>query len=61
MRDVQLIFVDTEYKNTPEGQLFFNLISVIAQYELSLIKKRTVRGRLKGQEDYADACSTIRL
>ncbi|WP_379138307.1 recombinase family protein [Paenibacillus sp. sgz500958] len=49
-RDVQLIFVDTEYQNTPEGQLFFNLMSVIAQYELSLIKKRTVRGRLKAVE-----------
>ncbi|SEN05442.1 recombinase family protein [Paenibacillus sp. OV219] len=49
-KHVQLIFVDTEYKNTPEGQLFFNLISVIAQYELSLIKKRTVRGRLKAVE-----------
>lgn len=49
-RDVQLIFVDTEYQNTSEGQLFFNLMSVIAQYELSLIKKRTVRGRLKAVE-----------
>ncbi|MBP3966115.1 recombinase family protein [Paenibacillus lignilyticus] len=49
-KHVQLMFVDTEYKNTPEGQLFFNLISVIAQYELALIKKRTVRGRLKAVE-----------
>ncbi|MDB5052693.1 MAG: cisA [Bacilli bacterium] len=49
-RDVELVFVDTEYKNTPEGHLFFNLMSVIAQYELSLIKKRTVRGRLKAVE-----------
>lgn len=49
-RDVHLLFVDTEYQNTPEGQLFFNLMSVIAQYELSLIKKRTVRGRLKAVE-----------
>ncbi|RAP76789.1 recombinase family protein [Paenibacillus montanisoli] len=49
-RNVELLFVDTEYKNTPEGQLFFNLISVIAQYELSLIKKRTIRGRLKAVE-----------
>lgn len=49
-RDVHLIFVDTEYQSTPEGQLFFNLMSVIAQYELSLIKKRTVRGRLKAVE-----------
>lgn len=48
--DVELIFVDTEYKNTPEGQLFFNMMSSIAQYELSLIKKRTVRGRLRAVE-----------
>ncbi|MBY0055054.1 recombinase family protein [Brevibacillus agri] len=47
---VELVFVDTEYRNTPEGQLFFNLMSSIAQYELSLIKKRTVRGRLKAVE-----------
>lgn len=47
---VELIFVDTEYQNTPEGQLFFNLMSSIAQYELSLIKKRTVRGRLRAVE-----------
>lgn len=48
--EVELIFCDTEYKDTPEGQLFFNMMSSIAQYELSLIKKRTVRGRLKAVE-----------
>jgi site-specific DNA recombinase len=48
---IELIFVDTEYKSTPEGQLFFNLMSVIAQYELSLIKKRTVRGRIKAVQN----------
>lgn len=48
--NVNLVFVDAEYKNTPEGQLFFNLISVIAQYELSLIRKRTVNGRLRAVE-----------
>lgn len=37
--DVELIFVDTEYLTTPEGQLFFNMMSSIAQYELQLIKK----------------------
>lgn len=47
---VKLYFVDTEYKNTPEGQLFFNMQSAIAQYELALIKKRTVRGRLRAVE-----------
>lgn len=44
-RDVELIFTDSDYKNTPEGELFFNMKSAIAQYELAMIKKRTVRGR----------------
>ena len=44
--NIQLVFVDAEYTNTPEGQLFFNMRSAIAQYELSLIRKRTSRGRL---------------
>jgi site-specific DNA recombinase len=43
---VSLVFVDTEYANSPEGQLFFNIQSSVAQYELALIKKRTTRGRL---------------
>jgi site-specific DNA recombinase len=42
--EVELVFVDTEYKNTPEGELFFNMQSSIAQYELAMIKKRTSRG-----------------
>lgn len=46
-RNIEMIFVDTEYKDTPEGKLFFNMQSTIAQYELEMIKKRTVRGRLK--------------
>lgn len=49
-RDVELIFTDEEYKDTPEGELFFNMKSTIAQYELQMIKKRTVRGRLKTVE-----------
>ncbi|EJQ03957.1 recombinase family protein [Bacillus paranthracis] len=47
---VEIIFVDTEFQNTPEGWLFFNVMSSIATYELGLIKKRTVRGRLKAVE-----------
>jgi site-specific DNA recombinase len=50
IQDVKLVFVDTDYQATPEGLLFFNLMSVIAQYELSLIKKRTIRGRLRAVE-----------
>jgi site-specific DNA recombinase len=48
--EVELIFCDAEYQNTPEGQLFFNMQSAIAQYELSMIRKRTSRGRLKAVE-----------
>jgi site-specific DNA recombinase len=50
VHDIKLVFVDTDYQTTPEGLLFFNLMSVIAQYELSLIKKRTIRGRLRAVE-----------
>ncbi|WP_053374989.1 recombinase family protein [Paenibacillus sp. FJAT-27812] len=48
--DINLIFIDAEYKKTSEGQLFFNLMSVIAHYELALIKRRTIRGRLNAVE-----------
>lgn len=49
---VKLVFVDGEYQNTPEGQLFFNIASVIAQYELAQIQKRTTRGRIKAVKDH---------
>lgn len=48
--NVKLIFCDAEYQDTPEGQLFFNMQSSIAQYELAMIRKRTSRGRLKAVE-----------
>jgi site-specific DNA recombinase len=38
-------FTDADFNKSPEGILFFNIISAIANYELSLIRKRTVRGR----------------
>lgn len=49
-QDVEIIFIDTEYQNTPEGQMFFNMRSVFAQYELAQIRKRTIRGRLRAVE-----------
>jgi site-specific DNA recombinase len=49
--NIELVFVDTEYKNTPEGQLFFNMQSAIAQYELAMIKKRTTRGVISAVRD----------
>ncbi|MDN4525485.1 recombinase family protein [Fictibacillus fluitans] len=47
---VEIIFIDTEYQSTPEGQMFFNMRSVFAQYELAQIRKRTTRGRLRAVE-----------
>jgi len=42
----KLHFTDTEFEDSPEGVLFFNIMSAIANYELQLIRKRTIRGRL---------------
>ncbi|SDZ23315.1 recombinase family protein [Thermoactinomyces sp. DSM 45892] len=50
--NVKLVFCDAEYQDTPEGQLFFNMQSSIAQYELAMIRKRTSRGRLKAIEKH---------
>lgn len=47
----QLMFTDAEFSNTPEGNLFFNMMSAIASYELALIRKRTIRGRLRKVRD----------
>lgn len=47
---VEIIFTDMDYQNTPEGQLFFNMRSAFAQFELSQIRKRTIRGRLRAVE-----------
>ena len=43
---VELVFSDVEYENSPEGKLFFNIMSAIAEYEHGLIKKRTISGRV---------------
>lgn len=44
---VRLEFVNFEWQNTPEGQLFYALRGAIAQYEKEKIKERTQRGRLQ--------------
>ncbi|HYF79179.1 MAG TPA: recombinase family protein [Symbiobacteriaceae bacterium] len=44
---VRLEFVNFEWKNTPEGQLFYALRGAIAQYEKEKIRERTGRGRLQ--------------
>jgi site-specific DNA recombinase len=42
----KLYFTDTQFEDSPEGVLFFNVMSAIASYELQLIRKRTIRGRI---------------
>jgi site-specific DNA recombinase len=42
---VRLEFVNGEYANTPEGQLFFSLRGAISEFEKAKIKERTSSGR----------------
>jgi site-specific DNA recombinase len=44
-RGVDVIFVNGEYANTPEGQLFFSMRGAIAEFEKSKIRERTMSGR----------------
>lgn len=44
---VQLVFVDFEWEDTPEGRLFYNLRGAIAEYEREKIRQRTIRGRFQ--------------
>lgn len=44
-KGVKLDFVNMDFKNTPEGMLFFHIRSVIAQYEKEMIRVRMARGR----------------
>lgn len=41
----RLEFVNFEWRNTPEGQLFYAVRGAIAQYEKEKIRERTSRGR----------------
>ena len=40
-----LHFVNAEYKQTPEGQLFYQMQGAFAEYEREKIKERTMRGK----------------
>ncbi len=51
--NVELIFVNGDYANTPEGQLFFSMRGAISEFEKAKIKERTSSGRRrKAQEGY---------
>lgn len=42
---IKLVFVNGEYANTPEGQLFFSMRGAISEFEKAKIKERTSSGR----------------
>ncbi|MDI6872503.1 MAG: recombinase family protein [Bacillota bacterium] len=42
---VQLDFVNFEWRNTPEGRLFYSLRGAIAEYEKEKIRERSMRGK----------------
>lgn len=49
----QIVFVDSEYKNTPEGRLFYSMRGAFAEFEKEKITQRLLRGsRRKAKEGY---------
>lgn len=42
---VRLEFLDFEWRDTPEGKLFYSVRGAIAEYEKEKIRQRTVRGK----------------
>ncbi|MEK4233224.1 recombinase family protein [Anoxybacillus sp. FSL W8-0703] len=42
---VELLFVNGEYANTPEGKLFFSMRGAISEFEKAKIRERTMAGR----------------
>lgn len=44
---VRLEFLDFEWKNTPEGRLFYSIKGAIAEYEREKIRERMTRGKLQ--------------
>lgn len=46
-KGVRLHFVNGEYANTPEGQLFFSMRGAISEFEKEKIKQRTKGGKVK--------------
>ncbi|GGJ63318.1 site-specific DNA recombinase [Anoxybacillus voinovskiensis] len=43
--NVELLFVNGEYANTPEGKLFFAMRGAISEFEKAKIRERTMAGR----------------
>ncbi|WP_066637688.1 recombinase family protein [Desulfolucanica intricata] len=46
-KGVRLEFVNFDWKNTPEGQMFYTIRGAISQYEREKIRERTMIGRIQ--------------
>lgn len=46
-KNARLEFVDQEWKNTPEGRLFFTIQGAFSEYEREKIRERMTRGKLE--------------
>jgi site-specific DNA recombinase len=46
-RDIQVLFVEQRFEATPAGRLQRGIMGEFAEYELELIRERTMSGRLK--------------
>ncbi|MGE7880178.1 recombinase family protein [Peribacillus muralis] len=44
-KGIQVVYVNGEYANTSEGQLFFSMRGAISEFEKAKIKERTMSGR----------------
>lgn len=58
---VKLEFVNFEWKNTPEGIMYYQLRGIFAQYEREKIRERTMRGRLIKLQNYGKLSFDPRL
>lgn len=43
---IQLEFINFEWKNTPEGRMYYQLRGIFAEFEREKIRERTIRGRM---------------
>lgn len=50
-KGVQMVYVNGEYENTPEGQLFYSLRQAVSEFEKAKINQRLSGGRRKKAKD----------
>ncbi|PSL51280.1 site-specific DNA recombinase [Salsuginibacillus halophilus] len=58
---IELVFINFDWSETPEGMLYYQLRGMFAQYEREKIKERTARGRLEKMKKYRKLSMDPRL